>query len=190
MKDHRKRTAGSGWMVRLVVCLLSAIEGVRNILYAHLRQKLSELDYQGSCASDSCPACTAIHDLSFEAATPPLEACKCHKKILPWWRVDKCQGENQKYIRPEIASETSVDGGQSTQHRPPMPWLKRWITLGAIVYILPLPMWYLTTISMPVPMWLILVSQSWLSMSATVIAFVGWFCRCGDSSYISHNSIY
>jgi hypothetical protein len=49
--------------------------------------------------------------------------------------------------------------------------MKRWrlITLGAIVYLSPIPLWLLSKMLPQSPILLLLITQSWLSMSATAV---------------------
>jgi hypothetical protein len=51
-----------------------------------------------------------------------------------------------------------------------VPWLGRLIILGVCVYGPALPMWYLSTIAIQAPIWLLLATQGWLSAGLCLLA--------------------
>lgn len=133
-------------------------------------------DHQDSCASAGDLPDTATRDLGHVEETRYSAACKSRKTDPASMSVDTHRGANQTCIRPEIFLEASPvraseAHGQSTKYNPRVPWLARLIILGGCAYGPVLPMWYLSTTSIPAPIWLLLATQGWLAMSLGLLAW-------------------
>ena len=126
-------------------------------------------------------------------ATVHYSGCMMRKRIPGWSCGDILRDVYQRYSHPEncgdacglLKSPSAASKSTNWQKRIKKIWLP--LTLGAAVYLPPIPLWLISKTSIRPPMLLLLATQGWITMVATSLAILAALYWWGEAWVMTLN---